>query len=79
MFGDGVFTYCYVSKVIKVDVFHQNIHRLFEFARCSQLRGHRSKHILARNPTATANNHSKHIVLYRELFYDGLRKGITEK
>lgn len=73
------FTYCYASNVMNVTFFHQNIHCLFEFARCSQLRGQRSQHILVRNPINTANNHSNYIVLFGELFYDGLERGITEQ
>lgn len=71
---DGFFfTYRYASKVIKVSFFHQNIHWLFQFTRCSQYRGHRSWSI--RNPIATANNHRNHFGLYGELNYEGLQKG----
>lgn len=79
MFGDGFFTCCYSSKVIKVNFFHHNTHCLFEFTSCSQPRGQRSEHILVRNPITTANNHRNYIVLYGESFYDGLLRGITEK
>lgn len=64
---------------MKVTFFHQNIRCLFEFPRCRQLGGQRSEHILVRNPIMSASNHRNHIVLYGELFYEGLQGGITEQ
>lgn len=66
------------QKMMKVTFFHQNICCMFKFTRCSQLRGQRSEHILARNPIMSAKNHRKRIVLYGELLYEGLQRGIIE-